>query len=381
MNFHPAGSISRPSRRLVTLFDRMVAAEVSKTLVAVLSVLVLIIVSKRFLKILALAIEGDVSGQAIFVLLGLKITAAAITLLPPAIFVAVLMTLGRMYRDSEMPVLAGAGVGVGRTYQAVGLVVVPLAALSAVLALYVLPWSDATTRELFVREERLANIRGIKEGKFAESNNGKTVFYVEELKDNTHMRNIFVQSSQHGREGVVASDSGFLKTQDDGEQFLILRNGIRYDGKPGTAEFVITDFEEYGVRIDAPSDADDKSVERASLASEALLASGKPRDIAELQKRVAVPLGIIALSLLAVPLARLAPRSGVYGNLFAAFLIYLGYENLQRIGQGMVIGDKVPAVFGGMLVYLVTFATVSALLVHNLGWRWIVECLQKGVRR
>lgn len=269
-------------------------------------------------------------------MLGLKIVAATISLLPSAAFLAVLMTLGRMYRDNEMSVLASAGAGLARLYRAVLVFVLPLVVVGWYLALNVLPWTEQQTRKLYEIEEKTADIRGIKEGKFSESSDGATVFYVEEYKERESMRNIFVQSDEHNKLGIVSSDTGYLKVMDNGDQFIVLQNGTRYDGIPGTANFIITEFKEYGVKIKGKSSKDKeegKPPEQSIKSSQELVQSAQPRDIAEYQKRLAVPFGVLMLGLLAVPLSRLAPRAGVYGNLFAAFFIYIAYENMQRIMQ------------------------------------------------
>ncbi|WP_054773867.1 LPS export ABC transporter permease LptF [Methylogaea oryzae] len=384
MNFHPAGALWRRVKRSIAVFDCMVAVEAAATMTAALSVLVLIIVSKRFLRILAKAIEGEVSGQAIFLLLGLKIVAATISLLPSAAFLAVLMTLGRMYRDNEMSVLASAGAGLARLYRAVLVFVLPLVVVGWYLALNVLPWTEQQTRKLYEIEEKTADIRGIKEGKFSESSDGATVFYVEEYKERESMRNIFVQSDEHNKLGIVSSDTGYLKVMDNGDQFIVLQNGTRYDGIPGTANFIITEFKEYGVKIKGKSSKDKeegKPPEQSIKSSQELVQSAQPRDIAEYQKRLAVPFGVLMLGLLAVPLSRLAPRAGVYGNLFAAFFIYIAYENMQRIMQGMVIASKVPAWLGYSGVYLLMAVVTTALVVRSVGPRWVAQLIRGWVGR
>lgn len=381
MNFHPAGRPWRRPRRLFTVLDRTIAAEAAATMAAALSVLVLIIVSKRFLRILAKAIEGEVSGETIFLLLGLKITSAAISLLPSAAFLAVLMTLGRMYRDNEMPVLAAAGVGAARLYRAVLTFILPVLAVAWLLALNVLPWTEQQTRKLYEIEEKTADIRGIKEGKFSESSDGGTVFYVEEYKERERMRNIFVQSREHGKLGIVSSDSGYLKVADNGDQFIVLQKGTRYDGIPGTASFIVTEFEEYGVKIKGKAKEEGKAPEQSLKSSDELVKSRHPRDIAEYQKRLAVPFGVLMLGLLAVPLSRLAPRAGVYGNLFAAFFIYIAYENMQRIMQSLVIGAKVPHWLGYSGVYLLMAGVTAALVVRSVGYRWVAQLLRGWLGR
>ncbi|MCU0735676.1 MAG: LptF/LptG family permease, partial [Methylotetracoccus sp.] len=117
----------RKRLRLLPIVDRMITGELARSLLAILSVLVVIIVSRKFLGILARAIEGEVSAEILFTLLLLKILTAVAVLLPPSLFLSVLVVLGRLYRDNEMSVLASSGVGPGRIYRAISWFVIPVA--------------------------------------------------------------------------------------------------------------------------------------------------------------------------------------------------------------------------------------------------------------
>jgi lipopolysaccharide export system permease protein len=339
--------------------------------VAILSVLVIIIVSRKFLGILARAIEGEVSGGTLSTLLALKILTAVSMLLPPALFLSVLVVLGRLYRDNEMTVLAACGVGPGRTYRALMWFVLPVALLGAVLALQVMPWSERQAQALMKRDEQGADVRGIKAGRFNEFSRGDVILYAEELADDGSMRNIFVQSRTGDRTGIVIAEQARLTANDSDEHFVLLSYGIRYQGTPGAADFIISEFEEYAVRIDDPNPTS-RETEREGKDSLTLLKSQNPRELAELQKRLAVPFGIITLGLLAVPLSRVPPRAGAWGNILKAFLIYVAYENLQKISHGMLIGQKVPlpVAYGG--AYLLIGLLTMGILIRQMGWRWFV---------
>jgi len=106
-------------RKLVTVLDKMIALDLLKTLLAVWSVIVVIIVSRQFIRILDKAIEGQVSNQTLLTVLGLKTIIASAAFLPAALFMAVLMVLGRMYRDQEMSAVASAGGGAGTVYRSI----------------------------------------------------------------------------------------------------------------------------------------------------------------------------------------------------------------------------------------------------------------------
>ncbi|WP_119629685.1 LPS export ABC transporter permease LptF [Methylocaldum marinum] len=378
MKPHPFKPLQSRRTPIITVLDRMVAAELAKTLGAVLGVLVTIIVSRKFLSILAKAIEGELSGETIFQLLGLKVLTATAQLLPASLFMASLTVLGRMYRDQEMSVLASSGVGLSRIYRAMCWMVVPVTVVAAVLALQVMPWSERQAQALMEKDEQSADVRGIKPGRFNEFSQGDVVLYAERLSDDNSMHKIFVQSRQRDKTGVVAADSGNLKRNELGEYFVVLRNGRRYQGVPGRADFIISEFDEYAVRIDGP-EAETASLKREASDSLMLWYSHTPRELAELQKRLAVPLGVLFLSFLAVPLSKIAPRSGVYGNVFTAFLIYVVYENSQKITQGLLMTEKIPLWLSYSGVYAFLLVLTAALFIRNLGIKWIVQIAREKV--
>ena len=379
MKPHPFKPLQWRHAPIISVLDRMVAAELAKTLSAVLGVLVVIIVSRKFLNILAKAIEGELSGETIFQLLGFKILSATAQLLPAALFMATLTVLGRMYRDHEMSVLASSGVGSSRVYRAMSWLVLPVCGLATILALQVMPWSERQAQALMKKDEKSADIRGIKPGRFNEFSQGDVILYAEELNEDNSMHKIFVQSRQRDKTGVVIAENGRLKRNELNEYFVVLQNGRRYQGIPGQADFIISEFEEYAVRIDGP-EGETASLKREAADSVMLWYSHTPRELAELQKRLAVPFGVLFLSFLAVPLAKIAPRSGVYGNVFTAFLIYVVYENAQKITQGLLMTEKIPLWLSYSGVYFFLLVIAGVLFIRNLGFGWIIQVAKDKFR-
>ncbi len=357
--------------------------EVAKTVLAVLTVLVTIIVSRKFLSFLTKAIEGEIAGGTLMTLLGLKFLGTLIIFLPAAQFLGLLMVFGRMYRDQEMSVLASAGVGYGRLYRAVAWFIVPLCLLSAYLSLNVLPWSESKVQSLLRQDEKTADLRGIKPGRFNEFSRGDVVLYAESLDDdNGKMKKVFVQSRSGDKNGVTVAESGYLKETETGSHFVVLNQGIRYQGTPGRVDYIISEFDEYAVKIDADPDNDANVIKRESTIPTAqLLKSKTPKELAELQRRLAVPMGVLMLGLLAIPISRVAPRGGVYGNVVTAFLIFVVYFNLQSVSQGLLINGKAPLWLAYSGVYLLMLALIAFNLIKSIGlrWCWLVFTGRTGI--
>jgi len=363
------------SYRFIGILDRMIAWDLLKTVSSVLSVIVIIIVSRKFIDVLSLAINGTISSETAINILGLKIVVAIAGYLPASTFMAVLMVLGRMYRDQEMAAIATAGGGAIRIYHAVFLLVLPLSIAAYQLALYAVPWAEEKILLLTHKDMETSDIRSIAAGRFSEYSEGDLVFYTEEIDENQQMHNIFIQNRQHGKSGTINAKQGFLKNLPGGK-YIILSQGERSQGVPGQANFILEQFDEYAVRIDKKSSA--VFYHRDAISSDKLEKSKKIEDKVELQKRFSIPLGIIFLTLLAVPLAKLSPRGGVYGSLLFAFLIYFVYGNISRVNYSWLETKTIPLWIGQFWVYALMLCLTTILLVRLYGLKWILQKLMSG---
>jgi len=357
-------------RPLVSIFDKMVAQDLLKTLLAVWSVIVVIIVSRKFISILAQAVEGQISSETLLSILGLKTIIASASFLPAALFMAVLMVLGRMYRDQEMSAVFSAGGGTNTLYRAVFLLVLPLAILTVGISLYVSPWAASKIESLISDDEKTADVRGIAAGKFSEYSQGDLVFYVESIGADRKMQKVFVQNRQRGKLGIINAEKARLEDLPDG-RFIIFERGEHIQGKPGDLNYVIENFDEYAVRIEEKSSLIKKNP-RESIPTAQLWGSKETTDIAELQRRFSIPLGVILLTFIAVPLAQLSPRGGVYGNMIVGFLIYFSYGNLSHITQVWVIKQTIPTWLGAIGIHLFLLTIGLALLGKWYGWKWLL---------
>ena len=364
--------------KLITVLDKMVVLDLLRTLLAVWSVIVAIIVSRQFIRVLDKAVEGQVSNQTLLSVLGLKTIIASATFLPAALFMAVLMVLGRMYRDQEMSALSSAGGGSGTVYRAIFLLVFPLTVLSAGLSFYVSPWAEAMMDQLIHQDKESADTRGIAAGKFSEYSQGDLVFYVEKIDTDKKMYQVFVQHRQGNRLAIINAEAGRMEDLPDG-RYIILENGERIQVHPVTVNFIVEQFAEYAVRIDAKESA--VKFGKESVASAALMNSEQISDIAELQRRFSIPMGIMLLSFIAVPLAQMSPRSGVYGNMLVGFLIYFSYGNLIRVSQSWVITKTIPVWLGIFGVNTLLLLIGGILLARLYGWQWLALKAREMVRK
>ena len=367
---------SKSQRPFITILDKMIARDLLKALLSVWSVIVVIIASREFIRILDKAIEGQISHQTLLTLLGLKMLITSIALLPAAAFMAVLMVLGRMYRDQEMAAIASAGGGAGCLYRAVFLLILPLSVAAAGLSFYLAPWAETQITTLIHQDKGSADLRGIAAGKFSEYSQGDLVFYVENITADKKMHDIFVQHRQQDTLAIINAKTARLQELPEG-RYLVLEQGERVQGLAGQLDYVIEQFDEYAVRLEEINSTIDLA--RTAVALDVLWHSPIKRDIAELQRRFSIPLSILLLAFLAVPLAQLSPRGGVYGNILLGFLIYFSYGNFVRISQVWVINDAIPAWLGGVGVNVFLLLIGGFLLARFYGWRWLLITLKHKV--
>ncbi|MGR9087476.1 MAG: LPS export ABC transporter permease LptF [Gammaproteobacteria bacterium] len=363
-------------RPWIIVLDRMISLDILKTLTAVWSVLVVIIVSKKFIKVLERAIEGQVSNETLIKILGLKTLVASVDFLPAALFMAILMVLGRMYRDQEMSAVASAGGGSGTIYRSVFLLVLPLSILAAGLSLQAAPWAEDRMEHLISRDEQSADLRGIAEGKFSEYSQGDLVVYVEKITKNNEMQKVFVQQRGKGKLGIINAGAAQIHDLEHG-RYVVFNQGERIQGIPGRLNFISEQFDEYGVRIDEKESA--VKYNRAALSTLKLWDSKLTYDMAELQRRFSIPLGTLLLSFLAIPLAQISPRGGVYGNMLIGFLIYFCYGNLLRVSEAWVIKGTLTAAQSGAAVNSIMLLVGMILLARLYGWQWLRIRIRKVV--
>jgi len=356
------------SYRFVSILDKIIVKDLLKTVTSVLLVLVVIVVSRKFISVLAQAVAGDISNQIVLSLLGLKIVLAVEGFLPVSIFMAILMVIGRMYRDQEMAAVASAGGGVWVIYRAVFILVLPLSILAAGLSMVASPWAETTIKYLIHEDQKQADIKGITAGRFSEYSHGDLVFYTKDLTKDKQMRNVFLQNRKGNRLGIVNAKTGHLENLPGG-LYLMLQQGERVQGVPGEKDFTVETFDEYALRLEKKERQLHQS--RENLSTAVLWKSNDLLDIAEIQNRLSAPLSVIFLSLLAVPLAKISPRGGVYGSLVVAFAIYFVFGNLKRISHSWVVNEVIPVFMGYFWVYFILLILTVALLLRLYSVEWL----------
>jgi lipopolysaccharide export system permease protein len=297
-------------------------------------------------------------------------------LLSLTLFIAVLLSLSRVYRDSEMSIWFSAGVPLTAWINPVLRFAVPIVLAITALTLFLTPWSTTKRDEYLKRMSNRSDVARMNPGAFQESTGGERVFFVETVATEggkeDQVKNVFISSVQHGRQGVMVASQGHTEMAENGDKFVVLSHGRRYEGEAGSAEFRVMEFQRYAIRMQtAESLGIDESAKNLSTLE--LLRNRTVRNQAELLWRIGVPLSALILALLAIPLSFVNPRAGRTNNLLFALLTYMIYSNLLSLGKTWVANGRLPFEVGVWAVHLLMCITLVIMFRRRLAvspvWR------------
>ena len=351
------------------IFQRSLLREFTATGIATFFVLLAITITTQLIRFLGYAARGNISSDTVLTFLGFASLRYLPHLLSITLFISVLMTLTRSYRDSEMVVWFTSGQGLNAWSRPVLTYGAPLVGVIAALSMFLTPWAIAKTDEYRSQIESQDDIAAISPGVFKESRNGERVFFVEKLAANlSTVANIFVHSNEKGEVGTIVAKRGYQETAENGDRFLVMLNGRRYIGTPGSAEFRIIEFEKYAVRVET-GEVKETLPSVKALPIWELLSNASPVARAELVWRAGLPLSALVLCLLAIPMSFVNPRAGRSLNLMLAALLYMVYANLLSIIQAWVTQQKVGVFLGMWAVHVAMLAVVAMLFYVRLSVR------------
>ncbi len=345
-----------------------ITKEVLRTFGGVFIVLFLIILSTQLIKSLAAVASGKISIDFLFVLLGFRNLESMMMIIPLTLFLAILLALSRLYKDSEMVALAACGVGPSTLLKSVLIVLVSFVFIEASLALVIGPWANSKMQYMEEEFKLQADIELVVPGQFTLSNDGRRVIYAEEITDRTHLKNVFLHVDNTDNSSVLAADEANLESDpQQGARYIVFQNGHRYDGVPGSRDYRSIKFKDYGVLLTGKAGAVVK-LDRNALPTRDLWDSTDLYYIGELQWRISQVIMMIVLALLAVTLSKSSPRQGRYGKMALAILIYVVYSNLLLVAFNWLRKGQVEPYIGMWWVHLLFFTLFLFMFARQMGW-------------
>jgi lipopolysaccharide export system permease protein len=354
------------------IISRYLIKEVMAALSAVTVILLLIFLSNQLVRYLSYAATGKIAANLVLQLLGFEIPYLLALLLPLGLYLGIMLAYGRLYADSEMPVMNASGLGIKRLIVITSVLAVMVASVVVVLMLWVNPIIAQQKGKRLSQDNLLSTLRP---GRFQVMSGGRRVIYVENItRDRKQATNLFIaEENKKTAEDtsnpwlVVSAAKGYqYKYPNDLDDFIVSTDGYRYEGTPGLNAFKIIGFKKYAVRVPQPplnSHDEQEAIPTLKLFQDYQSAASK----AELQWRLALPISALLLALLAIPLSQVRPRQGRYSHILPAILIYIVYVNLLFIARNWVEQN---IALGGLGIWWVHGLLLTLALLLLLAQRY-----------
>ena len=347
------------------LFDTTLRRELARAFGGTLVVILTIVLTMMLIRTLGLAAGGVVAPQDVVLLLGYTALGHLPTMLALSLFIAIVATLGRLYRDSEMAIWFASGIALTRFVRPVLRTSWPVLLVVGALVLFVWPWGNQQSADLRARYEQRSDLSRVAPGVFQTSRDGKRVFFIERDSDEgVNAKNVFILANNGPRESVTSARGGRLEAV-DGERWLVLERGQRNESDSASGDKMLSSFESYRVLAGERAVKEAEARPPRAMASIELLRRPELRNQGELVWRLGLLLGAANLSLLAIGLAANNPRRASNWNLLLALLGFIVYYNLINLSQVWVARGRLD--MGLAMIALHGGAFVLALAL--LWWR------------
>jgi lipopolysaccharide export system permease protein len=356
------------------LFDSTLRRDLSRSFGATLVVILTIVLTMMLIRTLGLAAGGSVAPQDIVLLLGYTALGHLPTMLNLSLFIAVVATLGRMYRDSEMAVWFASGVGLSRFVRPVLRMSWPVLLVVALLTLFVWPWGNRNNAELKDRYERRSDLSRVAPGQFQTSSDGRRVFFIERSADERTGRNVFILDTAGNSESVTSARSGRVDLQGD-DRFLVLERGQRNEIDQASNEKTLAQFESYRVLAGERALSGADALPPKARRTIDLIRNPNPKFEGELTWRIGLIFGGANLLLLGIGLSATNPRRASNWSLLFGLLAFIVYFNFINLSQAWVSSGRLD-----MGVALAVIHGGAFLLAVALIW-WRDAGVTRGLPR
>ncbi|MDO5640608.1 MAG: LPS export ABC transporter permease LptF [Neisseria sp.] len=346
------------------IYQRNFIKELSAMAVGIFVVLLAILVSTQAINLLGRAADGRVAIDAVAALVGFWTIGMTPLLLVLTAYISTLTVLTRYWRDSEMSVWLSCGLALRQWLRPVLQFAVPFAVLVAVMQLWVMPWAELRSREYAEILKQKQELSLVEAGEFRTLGKSRgRVYFVETFDtDSGIMKNLFLrEQDDKGNDNIVFAKEGTFELKDN-KRTLELKQGYRYSGTPGKADYNQVSFQELSLIISTTPKIVDPISHRRTIPTAQLFGSSNPQHQAELMWRLSLPLSVLILSILAVPLSYFNPRTGHTYNILIAIGLYLVYQNGLTFLRNAVEDGKLNFWLGMLPMHLVMIAVAVVLL-------------------
>jgi len=347
------------------IISKSFISEILRMTLAVTFVVVIIFLVLRGMGFLSQAADGVIPVSGVMILVLFKMVSYLDMLIPLMFYIAAIMVLNRWHAENEMAVLASAGMGLTHFLKPLSFLVFLLTSVVVAFSFYLTPLANQKSYQFEQKLKNSSEVSGVITGRFVEGKDGNGMYFVEDYnRKGDYYENVFVYRSSFEREGVVVAEKAY-RTEDEvtEDQFLVLLNGSRYEGNPGSPDYRVIDFEKYALRIE-PRTTKKKRIRPKAMPNHELINASNPASKSEWYWRIAKVFVLPILALYALALSHVDSRQGKSNGLVLAFLVYITYYYLLGYTVALVkkgdVSDAIPI-----------------WLVHGVYFLFAVYCLYR----
>ena len=325
------------------LFHSSIRAELARSFGATLIVLVTVVMTMMLIRTLGQASRGGFDPSDVMMVMGYTVLGHLPTILTMSLFISIVSTLSRMFRDSEMVIWFTSGRGLSSLLAPLFRFAWPILLAVLVLALLIWPWSNRQIQDMKDHFEMRGDVERVEPGQFQESASGDRVFFVE--KDTVGResgKNVFIATAQHGKQTLTSARSGRIQFSNE-SRFLMLSNGQRLEQGADGANLKLSEFEEYGIKVDSADFTARDTVPAKSRSTADLLREPTRANLGEFSWRLGLALAALNLVLMGVAVSNVNPRIGRSTNYVFSLFAFVVYYNLINLGQNWIASEQVGA--------------------------------------
>ena len=317
-------------------------------------IIALIVFGNQFVLTVQESVQHGIPIQELMPLVGLNMLRDIPIILTLSLFLSIIISISQLYKNSEAVVMNSIGIGDKSFISSIQPIIVFSFIIVFILSIFAVPWAK---QQKNIAEDKTLNASEfsfITEGKFETFKNGDIVFYASESKNidaanEQNMEEIFIYAIDNENPIIVlASEATKYEDNISKSIYLRLKDGVRYQGLPGSNNINILDFELYDLEIVSgdiqKTISDFSEIEEKSTFE--LIKEGGPLANAEVQWRFSQPISILILSILGVYLGKSSPRTGKGINILIGLVFFMLYNNGLLIAKTSIENNELNPFIG-----------------------------------
>ncbi|HIB31214.1 MAG TPA: LPS export ABC transporter permease LptF [Candidatus Thioglobus sp.] len=358
-----------------SIVAKYVMRQVLMLLAAVFIVIGLVIFGNQLVLVIKESIEEGIPVVDLLPLVGFNMIRDVPLILSLSLFLAIILAISKLYKDSEAIVMNSLGVGDKHFMVLIQPVVLFIFIFILFLTTVAVPWSKQQRSMIMDRSENASEFSFIKEGEFQEFKNGELVFYASKVKNiknsaKQNMEEIFIYAESSG-DPIITLASQAQKYTDASSKsvYLRLKDGVRYHGFPSDKNKKILNFDQYDLQIIDGSRQRSANVltKIESKPTLDILFSSNNKEIAEWQWRLSQPISVLILSLFGILLGKSSPRGGKNLGVLTGILVFIIYNNALLVAKSSLERGDLSPIVGLWSVHLLALLVIVIFYAYRHG--------------